>query len=238
MLPVAILCGGKGTRVADIAGDLPKALLPVAGEPFLAHQLRWLRRAGATNVVLLTGYRGEAIRDYVQDGAAFDLVARHSDDGPVQRGTAGALKQALPLLGDSFLTVYGDALLSADLIAVAAALATPYEGVMTVFRNEDRGMRSNVTVDGTRVQAYDKRAAAGTMTHIDYGINAFRAAIFADVADDRPVDLAEVHGAMIARRTLRAFPVAERWYEIGTPEGLAETERFILGRSKGERATP
>jgi NDP-sugar pyrophosphorylase family protein len=106
---------------------------------------------------------------------------------------------------------------------------------MTVFRNEDRGLRSNVAVDGERVRAYDKEAAAGTMTHIDYGINAFCADVFADVPDDRPVDLAEVHRAMIARGTLRAFAVSERWYEIGSPEGIAETERFIATRLAGEK---
>jgi len=235
MVPVAILCGGKGTRIASIAGDLPKALLSVAGEPFLAHQLRWLRAAGATDVVLLTGYRGEAIRAYAGDGGAFGLHLGYSQDGDAPRGTAGAVKRALPLLGEAFLTVYGDALLNADLQAVDVALASPYDGVMTVFRNEDRGLPSNVAVDGERVREYDKEAAAGTMTHIDYGINAFRADVFADVSDDRPVDLAEVHRAMIARGTLRAFPVSERWYEIGSPEGLAETERFIATRSAGEK---
>ena len=234
MVPVAILCGGKGTRIAALAGDLPKALVPVVGEPFLAHQLRWLRSSGATNVVLLTGYRGDAIRAYVQDGSAFGLCVRYSEDGEMLRGTGGAVKRALPLLGPHFLTLYGDSLVSADLAAVSAALVAPYEGVMTVFRNDDRGLPSNVVLDGERVRAYDKKAAPGTMTHIDYGINAFDASAFDTVSDERPVDLAEVHRAMIARGTLRAFPVTERWYEIGSPEGLAETERFIRTRMTGE----
>ncbi len=236
MLPVGILCGGKGTRIAAIAGDLPKAMVSVAGEPFLAHQLRWLAGAGATEVVLLTGYAGQAIRSFVGDGRSFGLHVRYSEDGTHARGTAGAVARALPLLGDRFLTVYGDALLRADLEAVAAALTPPYQGVMTVFRNDDREHPSNAATDGERVQAYDKQAAPGTMTHIDYGINAFRADAFADVSDDRPVDLAEVHRAMIARRTLRAFPVSDRWYEIGSPEGLAQTERFIATRSAGDRS--
>jgi NDP-sugar pyrophosphorylase family protein len=231
VLPVAILCGGKGTRLAEIAGELPKALVPLAGAPFLSHQLRWLRDAGVTDVVLLTGYRGDLIRAFAGDGAEFGLRIAYADDGPVPRGTAGAVARALPLLGDAFLTVYGDALLRADPGAVAAALAPPYEGVMSVFRNDGRWLPSNVRVDGERVAAYDKHAAPGAMTHIDYGINAFRSGAFASVAGERAVDLAEIHGAMIARGTLRAFAVAERWYEIGTPEALAETERFLAGRA-------
>jgi N-acetyl-alpha-D-muramate 1-phosphate uridylyltransferase len=228
MLPVAILCGGKGTRIAALAGDLPKALVPVAGEPFLAHQLRWLRDAGATDVVLLTGYRGDRIRAFVRDGAAFGLHVEYSDDAGVPRGTAGAVVRAIPLLGETFVTVYGDALLSADPRRVADALRAPYDAVMTVFRNEDRWLPSNVRVDGERVAAYDKHAPPGTMTHIDYGINAFHAADFARVAaSDAPADLAAVHRELIARGTLRALEVTERWYEIGSPEGLAETERYL-----------
>jgi NDP-sugar pyrophosphorylase family protein len=238
VLPVAIPCGGKGTRISAIAGGVPKTLIPVAGEPFLAHQLRWLRGEGVTTVVLLTGLRGAAIRDFAGDGRSFGLDVLYSEEGDVGMGTAGAVKRALPLLGTAFLTVYGDSLPSTGLAAVAAALTAPYDGVMTVYRNDDRGLPSNVIVDGERVRTYDKQAAPGTMTHIDYGINAFRADAFADVSDDRPVDLAEVHRTMIARGTLRAFPVLEPWHEIGSPEGFAETERFIMARSAGERSVP
>jgi NDP-sugar pyrophosphorylase family protein len=235
LLPIAVLCGGKGTRIAALAGDVPKALIPVAGTPFLDHQLRWLRAAGAREVVLLIGYRGDLIRAHAGDGSRYGLRVRYHADGPSPRGTAGAVKDALPLLGEAFLTVYGDALSLADPAAVADALRAPYDGVMTVFRNDDRWLRSNVRVEGERVAAYDKQAPPGTMTHIDYGINAFRASAFDGVAHAGPVDLAEVHRAMIARGTLRAFPVSERWYEIGSPEGLAETENYLRTRAPLEK---
>ena len=231
MPPVAILCGGKGTRIAAVAGDLPKALIPVGGAPLLVHQLRWLHEAGATDVVLLTGFRGERIRAFAGDGSAFGLRLRYSDDGDAPRGTAGAVGRAIPMLGGTFVTVYGDALLQADPGTVAAALAPPYDGVMSVFRNEDRWLPSNVRVDGERVAAYEKDAVPGHMTHVDYGINAFHSDVFAGLPADRAVDLAEIHRQMIARRTLRAFPVSERWYEIGTPESLAETERYVAARA-------
>jgi len=230
MFPIAILCGGKGTRVASIAGDLPKALLPVDGYPFLGHQLHWLRDAGASDIVLLVGYRGDRIRAFVGDGNEFGLRVRYADDGAAPRGTGGALKDALPLLGERFLTVYGDALSLADPSAVAAALTEPFEGVMTVFRNDDRWQASNVRVAGDRVAAYDKHAPPGSMTHIDYGFNAFRARAFDMIPDGGPADLADVHRAMIERGSLRALPVTERWHEVGTPEGLAETEAWIRGR--------
>ncbi len=231
MLPIAILCGGKGTRISTIAGDLPKALIPVAGVPFLAHQLRWLRAAGATDVVLLVGYRADLITAFAGDGAEFGLRIRYHADGAQPKGTAGAVKAALPLLGDTFLTVYGDSLTLADPSAVGAALTAPCDGVMTVFHNEDRWLRSNVRIADGLITAYDKKAAAGSMTHVDYGLNAFRARAFDSVPDDAYADLSEVHREMIARKSLRAFPVTERWHEIGSPEGFRETEAFILARS-------
>jgi MurNAc alpha-1-phosphate uridylyltransferase len=227
MIPVAILCGGAGTRIAAIAGDLPKALIPVAGAPFISHQLRWLRRAGATSVVLLTGYRGDQIAQYVGSGERYGLAVTYSDDGPLRLGTAGAVGRALPHLGPVFLTVYGDSLLPTNPFAVSEALGALDEGVMSVFYNRDAGLPSNVTLDGDRVATYEKQAPLGTMTHLDYGINAFRASVFSAVPDDGPVDLSDVHAAMIARRSLRAVVVTERWYEIGSPEGLAETERYL-----------
>ncbi len=132
MVPIAVLCGGKGTRIAPIAGDLPKALVPVAGTPFLVHQLRWLRDAGARYVVLLVGYRGDLIRAALGDGSALGLRLAYHDDGAAPLGTGGAIQAALPLLGDAFLTVYGDALSLADPAAVAGSLEPQYDGVMTV----------------------------------------------------------------------------------------------------------
>jgi MurNAc alpha-1-phosphate uridylyltransferase len=227
MLPVAILCGGKGTRIASVAGSGPKALVPVAGRPFLGLQLEWLARDGVRDVVLCVGYRADAIEAFAGDGAAWNLRVRYSADGPQQLGTGGALQRALPLLGDAFLTLYGDALLQCSPQRVTDALEAADDGVMTVYENRDRWLPSNVAVTGDRVSAYDKKAPPRSMTYIDYGLNAFRARAFDEFDTGAAFDLAEVHRAAIQRRTLRAVVCDERWYEIGSPEGLAEAERFI-----------
>ncbi len=227
VLPVAIIAGGKGTRIAAIAGDLPKALIPVDGVPFIDHQLRWLARSGARDVVLLVGYRADAIETFVGNGSRYGLHVRYSDDGAAPRGTGGAVAAALQHLGDAFVTVYGDALLQCDPAEVVAALQPHDAGVMSVFENRDRWLPSNVKVQEDRVIAYDKNAEPGTMTHIDYGINVFRARAFEAFAGEAAFDLASVHRSAIERRELRAFPCGERWFEIGSPEGLAETENFL-----------
>ena len=148
MLPVAILAGGLGTRLYPLTERVPKALIEVNGEPFLAHQLRLLRARGIQRVVLCIGQHGERIREYAGDGAQFGLQVEYSEDGPALLGTAGALRHALPLLGDAFFVLYGDSYLPCSYRDVADAFhAAGQPGLMTVYRNarplgrEQRGVR-------------------------------------------------------------------------------------------------
>src|SRR5271154_5141491 len=117
-MPVAILAGGLATRLRPITETIPKALVPVAGEPFLTHQLRLLARHGLRDIVLCVGHLGDQIEARYGDGRAHEVRLRYSYDGPHLRGTAGALRQAIPLLGKSFLVLYGDSYLDIDYGAV------------------------------------------------------------------------------------------------------------------------
>src|SRR5688500_2247372 len=102
---------------------MPKALLDVAGRPFAAHQLAWLQRQQVSHVVFLVGYRGEMIRDALGDGSEWGLRVEYIFDGPRLLGTGGALRRALPRLGDAFFVMYGDSYVQCDLAAVGAAFA-------------------------------------------------------------------------------------------------------------------
>ena len=90
-LPVAILAGGLATRLGPLARQTPKALLEVAGRPFVHHQLRQLRGYGVRRVVLCLGHLADQVCESVGDGRAFDLEVAYSFDGAVPRGTAGAI---------------------------------------------------------------------------------------------------------------------------------------------------
>src|ERR1044071_9702153 len=114
MLPIAILAGGLATRLRPMTETIPKALVEIAGEPFLAHQLRLLRAAGYERVVLCVGYLGKMVREFAGDGSAFGLYVEYSFDGPTLLGTAGAIVRALPLLGPRFSVIYGDSYLPCD----------------------------------------------------------------------------------------------------------------------------
>lgn len=224
MLPIAILAGGLATRLRPLTENIPKALVEVCGEPFVFHQLRLLHARGIGRVVLCLGYRGEMVQDAVGDGRQFGLEVAYSFDGPLLRGTAGAVRNALPLLGGSFFVLYGDSYLPCDYAAVERAFRESGKtGLMTVFRNEGQWDTSNVEFAGGRVLAYDKQAPTPRMRHIDYGLGAFRREAFGEDAQD----LAAVYQRLLRQGQLAAREIEERFYEIGSLEGLEELRAFL-----------
>lgn len=227
-LPVAILAGGLATRLRPITEKIPKSLVSVAGEPFLAHQLRLLRAQGIARAVLCVGHLGEMIEREFGDGRDWDIELRYSFDGPTLLGTGGALRQALPLLGDAFFVLYGDSYLPIDFAPVAAAWRkSGLPGMMTVFRNQGAWDASNVCYEGGQISRYDKRERTPQMQHIDYGLGVFSATAFADWADSPAFDLADVQRQLVARGLLAGCEVFQRFYEIGSHAGLAELETLL-----------
>jgi len=227
-LPIAVLAGGLATRLRPVTETIPKSLLEISGEPFLAHQLRLLEKRGAKRVVLCVGHLGERIRDWAGDGSRFGLQVDYSFDGAVLRGTGGALRQALPLLGDRFLVVYGDSYLTCDYLAVERAfLDSGKSALMTVYRNEGRWDTSNVEYANGRILSYDKQHRTPRMAFIDYGLGAFHSSVFDKVSETERIDLAAIYQRALNEDQLAGFEVLERFYEIGSFEGLHALEEYL-----------
>jgi NDP-sugar pyrophosphorylase family protein len=226
LLPVCLLAGGRGSRLGGLVAETPKPLLEVAGEPFLRHPLRALAEAGGQRVVLCVGYLADQFEEVLGDGADLGLELCYVHDGPTARGTAGAVVGALPLLGEEFFVLYGDTYLRLDYGAVQAAYrASGRRGLMTVLRNEGRWDTSNAVLDGDRVALYDKGRPIPAMQWIDYGLGVLRRDVFNNHPDEG--DLAAVYRDLSRDGQLAAYEATERFYEIGTPEALAEAERFL-----------
>jgi NDP-sugar pyrophosphorylase family protein len=230
-LPVAILAGGLATRLGPLTKETPKCLLDVAGRPFIHHQLRRLRDQGVTRAVLCLGHLGERVVEAVGDGSAFGLEVAYSFDGPELRGTAGAIRRALPLLGPAFFVLYGDSYLECSYADVQAAFeASGRLALMTVFRNEGRWDTSNVEFRAGRLLAYDKAARTPAMQYIDYGLGILDRRAMDVVPESGAFDLAAVYREMLRRGELAGFEVTERFYEIGSVAGLEETRAHLDGR--------
>jgi NDP-sugar pyrophosphorylase family protein len=233
-----ILAGGLGTRMRPRTETVPKSLLEVAGRPFIDHQLAWLAAHGVGDVVLSVGHLGEQLEAHVRDGARFGVRVRFVSEDEGLRGTAGALRLASDrgALADDFLVVYGDSYLPIDFRTVAAAFReSGAPALMTVFHNAGRWDTSNVVFDPTtqRIVVYDKQRklrAVEEFRYIDYGLSAFRrSTIERQVPAGVHFDLADVCRELSMRGELAGLEVTERFYEIGSPEGIAELEQLLGG---------
>ncbi|STX41682.1 nucleotidyltransferase [Legionella donaldsonii] len=230
-LPVALLAGGLATRLLPVTEEIPKSLVKVAGEFFINHQLRYLRKQGIREVVLCVGHLGEQIEAIVRDGSAYDLQIRYSWDGPHLLGTGGALRQALALLGDAFFILYGDSYLPIDFKAVERSFHESGKlALMTVFKNENQGDISNVLFKDNKIIEYNKQNPSSTMQYIDYGLSILSASLLAHYPKGEPFDLAELFHDLSLRGELYGYEVFERFYEIGSPTGLKEAISKLQGR--------
>lgn len=228
MLPVAILAGGLATRLRPITERIPKALVEVAGEPFVVRQLRYLRGQGVNRVVLCVGYLGEQVEAVIGSGEAFGMDIRYAFDGPHLLGTGGALQRARALLGDSFFVLYGDSYLPIEFSAVESAFAANAKpGLMTVLKNGDRWDKSNVELSGGAIVEYNKRTTRPAMEYIDYGLSVLASSALDPYPTDEAFDLSDVFHQLSLSGQLAGYEVKERFYEIGSRQGLAETEAYF-----------
>ncbi len=231
-VPAALLAGGLATRLRPVTEKIPKAMVEVAGRPFIDYQLALLRRNGASRVVLCLGHLGEMVRDHVGDGSAFGLEVAYSFDGPELLGTGGALRRAAPLLGDLFWVMYGDSYMDLDYAAVLADFVSRgAPALMTVLRNEGRWDASNVVFRDGRLLRYSKRDRSPEMSHIDYGVALLSRPLLERVPPGRPFDLADLYGALVDEGQMAGHEVFERFYEIGTPASLAEASDYLAARA-------
>ena len=237
--PVVILAGGLATRLRPVTETIPKALVDVNGEPFIAHQLRLLHSHGIERVILCVGYLGEMIQQYTGDGSWFGVRVEFVFDGPRLLGTAGAIKQAIPVIGDNFFVLYGDSYLPCEYRAIQDAFRTSgKQALMTVFRNSGQWDTSNVEYAAGCIVAYDKHHPTPRMHYIDYGLGVFSATAFARVSAQQPYDLAVLYQQLLQADELAGYEVFQRFYEIGSFAGLEETRRYVedqvVSRGSGE----
>ncbi|MBN2138000.1 MAG: nucleotidyltransferase family protein [Sedimentisphaerales bacterium] len=228
MPPAAILSGGLATRLYPVTQDVPKAMLDVAGEPFIGRQLKLLKERGVAKVVICAGYLGEQIKDFAGDGAGFGLSVDYSFDGNKPLGTGGALMKALPLLGDVFFVMYGDSYLDTEFAPIVDFfLSRNKKGLMTVLKNENNWDRSNVVYKNREIIRYNKENPTQDMKHIDYGLALLRRSSLADAEKGRAWDLADLYAELVDEGQMLGYEVKERFYEIGSFQGLEETREHL-----------
>lgn len=237
-LPVVILAGGVATRMRPATETVPKALLPVNGRPFADLQLAQLRSSGVTEVVYSIGHLGSAIVSHVGSGDQYGLRVRYEADGERPLGTAGPLRAVIDagLVTGSFGVINGNSYLSLDLAAIERAFTDSHcPALMTVMRNRNRWDASNAIYRDGRVVCYDKsrpEPLRAQMEWIDYGFAILSPAVVIErVAPGEAADLSDLMRDLSREGRLAGHEIAERFYEIGSPEGLADLQSHLMGLS-------
>lgn len=228
MMPVAILAGGLGTRLSPITEKIPKALIVIANKPFIFHQLQYLRKEGIRKVVLCLGYLCEMIQEEVGDGSKFDLEITYSYDGDFLLGTGGSIKKALPLLDENFYVLYGDSFLPIHFRPIEESfLKNKNLALMTVILNENKWDKSNVVCKDGLILEYNKKEMKPGMKFIDYGLGILSKSLFDMYKENEIFDLADIYHQLSLKGQLASFEVYERFYEIGSHQGIKEAESYL-----------
>ncbi len=230
-MQTVILAGGLGTRLGPLTAQLPKALVPILGRPFLEHVIDLLRENGLTRLLLLHGHHGTQLEKAFGDGSSRGVHIHYRHDGPLLLGTAGALRNALDLLDDEFLLMYGDTYLDIDYQEVIDAFhAAGKPALMTVFHNRGQFDSSNVIYRDGQLLRYAKSERTPEMEYIDYGLAALRREVIAALPEGAKADLAGIYTQLVADGRMAGFEVQRRFYEIGSPTGIATCEEYLRQR--------
>jgi NDP-sugar pyrophosphorylase family protein len=223
-----ILAGGLGTRLGDLTGGLPKPMVDINGRPFLEYELALLRKHGIEEIVLCVAYQADKISDHLGDGSGFGVHIQYSVEQEELLGTAGAVKQAEPLLNDVFFLAYADSYLEFDYEGALEDFdRRPHPAMMIVFRNDNHLERSNVIVEDGLVKVYDKENFLPQMAYINFGVSVLRKEALDSIPQGKPYSQEEWYQDLIKGGRLAAFETRKRFYEIGSPAGLAEFRRLV-----------
>jgi NDP-sugar pyrophosphorylase family protein len=228
LYPVVILAGGLATRLRPITEKIPKALVEVGGEPFINHQLRLLRFKGVRNVIISTWYHGDMIRDHIGDGSRFDLHVSYVFDGEKPLGTGGAIRCALPYLKEPFFVLYGDSYLPCNYLEIQKKFVSSGQpALMSVYQNDGRWDASNVEMRENVIVKYDKNDHSKAMHFIDYGLGIFYPDVFQELEMGEYMDLADIYRDLAKNKKLAAYVVKQRFYEIGSYDGIRELDEIL-----------
>lgn len=227
-MQMVILAGGLATRLRPLTSDIPKSMIKIAGRPFLEYQLELLKEFEIKDILLCLGYKGESIKDYFGDGGKFGIKLSYSFDGEKLLGTAGALKKAFKLLEENFFLMYGDSYLPYDYQNIEKFFKSSDKlSLMTVYKNQNRFDKSNVIIQDGIIRVYDKTMGSEKLEHIDAGLSILKKEVLNLVPSDEPYDLQELYKILVSQEEISAYEVKQRFYQIGSIEGLEEFKELI-----------
>ena len=228
-LPVVILAGGYATRLRPLTEKIPKALVLVSGKPFIEWQISLLKSQGYKELIILTGFLGNQIKEYLGNGEKYGITINYCSDGSTLLGTGGAIKNAIDLLPENFFIMYGDTYLPINFIEVEEAYFNKNKkALMTIFKNNNAFDKSNIIYENDKIIKYVINENLENLEYIDYGLSIFSKEVFLKINTSK-FELKTVFIDLISLEELGAYRVYKRFYEMGRVETLIETENYFRG---------
>jgi len=225
---LVLLAGGMATRLYPVTLEVPKSLIEINGKPFIQYQIDLIKSKGINNIVLCLGNFAKPIEDYLNDGKSNDMNILYSYDGETLLGTGGAIKKAFPLLSDPFMIIYGDSYLNIEYIDIMEYFNNFDKlGLMTVLKNENKWDKSNIVFKDGKIVKYEKVDDV-EFDYIDYGFNILRKNSFTPFMKEDRFDLKDIFKDLISKGELLGYEVFNRFYEIGSFNGIEETKEYLL----------
>ena len=229
-IDIAVLAGGLGTRLRSVLGDTPKILAPIGGRPYLDHLLSWLKGFGVSRVVLCLGVRAEAVLEHLKRHPVAGLEVVTSVEAE-PRGTAGALRLAVPLLrSDPVLVMNGDTFVDADLPAFLAAHRKAGGGASVLCATVPSTARyGRLDIDGGKIRRFREKDPAETGPGvINAGVYLFQRSWLRQLARGTAASLEHDVFAPAPAGAFNAIPAGNvAFVDIGTPDSYADAERVI-----------
>lgn len=229
----ALIAGGMATRLYPVTKTIPKSLININGKPFISHQLNLLKNNGITEVVICSGYLGDQIKDVIKEGKDFKINVKYSFDGDKLLGTGGTIKKALHMLGDVFFVMYGDSYLPINFKEVSDFYdKTNKKALMVIIKNDNIWDKSNLIYKNNKIIKYDKKDISSDMKYIDYGLGILTKGCFLNIKENDVIDLADIYKDLVNQEQLAGFEVNKRFYEIGSFQGIQETEEYFISLNR------
>lgn len=222
-----ILAAGEGTRMRPLTANVPKPLLPVAGRPFLEHQLLALAEAGVKRVAVLVGYRMHEIRATLGDGGRFGLEIDYLLQEQ-RLGTGHAVLQAAERFVQPFLCLNGDVLVNATTLRRLAEADAPH--AMATAEVADASAYGAVEATDGRLTALREKRASGPGA-VNAGLYRFDPTLFAVLAglEPSPRGEYELTAALEAvAAEVAVVPVQGEWLDVGRPWDLLAANALLL----------
>jgi UDP-N-acetylglucosamine diphosphorylase/glucosamine-1-phosphate N-acetyltransferase len=228
-----ILAAGEGLRMRPLTANIPKPLLPVAGKPFLEHNIEALREAGIKDIILLVGWRAHRIHEHLGDGKEFGVRIEYVEQKE-RLGTGHAIGMVRDMVDGPFFCLYGDIVLSKETTKAMVAHHNKVKGsVMALTNVEDPRRYGSIVVENGVVKDIIEKAEVPPSNIINAGAYILDPEVFEAIAETKrsprgEYEVTDSFKILMKKSHLYTYMIQGEWIDVARPWDLLEANRILM----------